>query len=257
MMSRRFERFWLGMVVAVAMAGMAEGVLAQENPADRYEIRDDHDPNGIGKFYMGREIAHVMGHLGADWLERPEREEEERPGKLVKILKLDEGLEVADIGAGTGYISFRMAKAVGPEGKVYAVDIQPEMLDIIRERAQKRKITNVEPVLGTATDPKLPESSVDLILMVDVYHEFEFPYEMTEAMVKALRPGGRIVFVEYRLEDPNVPIKLVHKMTEKQVLLEMKPHPLRWVGTSSLLPRQHVVFFEKNRDETAEPPKTP
>jgi ubiquinone/menaquinone biosynthesis C-methylase UbiE len=150
-----------------------------------------------------------------------------------------------------------MAKAVGPEGKVFAVDIQPEMLDIIRERAQKRKITNVEPVLGTATDPNLPESSVDLILMVDVYHEFEFPYEMTSAMAKALRPGGRIVFVEYRLEDPNVPIKLVHKMTEKQVLLEMKPHPLRWVGTSSLLPRQHVIFFEKNREESPQPPNAP
>ena len=253
----RFERWWLGIVVGLGIVFAAGGVVAQENAGDRYEIRADHDPNGIGKFYMGREIAHVMGHLGADWLDRPEREEEERPGKLVKILKLDEGLEVADIGAGTGYMSFRMAKAVGPEGRVFAVDIQPEMLDIIRERAQKRKITNVEPVLGTATDPNLPESSVDLILMVDVYHEFEFPYEMTSAMVKALRPGGRIVFVEYRLEDPNVPIKLVHKMTEKQVLLEMKPHPLRWVGTSSLLPRQHVIFFEKNREESPQPPKAP
>lgn len=250
----RFERWWIGVVVGLGMTLAAERLTAQEDGrSERYEIRDEHDPNGIGKFYMGREIAHVMGHLGADWLDRPEREEEERPGKLINILKLDEGLEVADIGAGTGYMSFRMAKAVGPEGKVYAVDIQPEMLDIIRERSKKKKITNVEPVLGTATDPNLPESSIDLILMVDVYHEFEFPYEMTEAMVKSLRPGGRIVFVEYRLEDPNVPIKLVHKMTEKQVLLEMKGHPLRWVGTSSLLPRQHVIFFEKNRDAPTSP----
>jgi ubiquinone/menaquinone biosynthesis C-methylase UbiE len=222
---------------------------AQEDQNDRYQFRDDHDPNGIGKFYMGREIAHVMGHLGADWLDRPEREEEEQPSKLVEILKLDAGLEVADIGAGTGYLSFRLAEAVGPEGKVFAVDIQPEMLQIIRERMKERGISNVVPIQGSEKDPNLPESSIDLILMVDVYHEFEFPFEMTTAMVKALRPGGRLVFVEYRLEDPNVPIKLVHKMTQKQVINEMKPHPLRWVGTASLLPRQHVIFFEKNKPD--------
>src|SRR5439155_8885123 len=131
----------------------------------------------------------------------------------------------------------RMAKLVGPKGKVYAVDIQPEMLAIIRNRAKKLKLTNVTPVRGTTTDPKLPDSSVDLILMVDVYHEFSHPYEMTQAMVKALKPGGRLVFVEYRLEDPTVPIKLVHKMTQKQVIKEMEPHALRWVGTLDSLPR--------------------
>jgi SAM-dependent methyltransferase len=245
---------WAGLVALWGMFfALAEHGYGQESTSDRYQIRADHDPNGIGKFYMGREIAHVMGHLGADWLDRPERDEEERPGKLMKVLKLDPGLEVADIGAGTGYMSFRMAKAVGPEGKVYAVDIQPEMLDILRERMKKRKVENVEPVLGTIDNPNLPPESVDLILMVDVYHEFEFPYEMTVEMVKALRPGGRLVFVEYRLEDPNVPIKLIHKMTEKQVLLEMKPHPLRWVGTANLLPRQHVIFFEKNAPDAPSP----
>src|SRR5438552_6582400 len=139
---------------------------------DRYEIRKEHDPDGIGKFYMDREIAQVMGHQAAGWLERPEREQEEQPGKLLPALKFKEGDVVADIGAGSGYLTFRMAKLVGKTGKVYAVDIQPEMLDLIRKRMKDRKVTNVEPVQGTETDPKLPANSVDLIIMVDVYHEF-------------------------------------------------------------------------------------
>jgi ubiquinone/menaquinone biosynthesis C-methylase UbiE len=190
-----------------------------------------------------------MGHQGADWLERPEREEEEAPSKLMEALKIKPGAVVADIGAGSGYFTFRLSKKVGPKGKVLAVDIQPEMLDIIRKRMKKGKVENVEPVLGTENDPKLPAKSVDLILLVDVYHEFSEPYEMTQAMVKALKPGGRLVFVEYRKEDPEVPILLVHKMTEKQVLKEMTPHPLRWVGTSNILPRQHIILFEKKADE--------
>lgn len=214
-------------------------------PAERYEYREDHDPNGIGKFYMGREIARVMGHLAAGWLDRPERDVEEAPVKLMEAMKLEPGMEVADIGAGTGYFTFRMAQQVGAEGKVYAVDIQREMLDILADRMRKKGVENIELVLGTESDPKLAPESVDVILMVDVYHEFEYPYEMTEAMVKALRPGGRLVFVEYRLEDPLVPIKLVHKMSEKQVLKEMEPHNLRWVGTLAVLPRQHILLFEK------------
>ena len=218
----------------------------------RYETRKDHDPDGIGKFYMDREIAQVMGHQAADWLERPEREQEEQPGKLLPALKFKEGDVVADIGAGSGYLTFRMAKLVGKTGKVYAVDIQPEMLDLIRKRMKDRKVTNVEPVQGTETDPKLPAASVDLIIMVDVYHEFSYPYEMTEAMVKALKPGGRLVFVEYRKEDPEVPIKLVHKMTEKQVRKEMEPHPLTWSRTLDLLPRQHIIIFKKNGEKPNE-----
>src|SRR5262245_18327805 len=156
-------------------------------PADppRYEFRREHDPNGTGKFYLGREIAQVMGHQAAGWLDRPEREQEEQPAKLLDALKLKPGEVVADVGAGSGYLTFRVAPRVGPTGKVLAVDIQPEMLALIRQRMKQRGVTNVEPVLGTVSDPKLPAVAVDTILMVDVYHEFSHPYEMTEAMVKA------------------------------------------------------------------------
>jgi protein-L-isoaspartate O-methyltransferase len=214
----------------------------------RYEWRAKHDRDGIGKFYMGREIAHIMGHLAATWLERPEREEEENPKKLIELLKLKEGEVVADIGAGSGYYTFRMAKLVGPKGKVLAVDIQKEMLDIIRSRMKKDGIENVEPVMGDEADPKLKDASVDTILLVDVYHEFAQPYEMTEKMVKALKPGGRIVFVEFRLEDEKVPIKLVHKMTEKQVIKEMAEFKdMKHASTSDKLPWQHVITFTKNK----------
>jgi ubiquinone/menaquinone biosynthesis C-methylase UbiE len=211
-----------------------------------YETRSEHDPDGIGKFYMGREIAEVMGHLAAEWLDRPEREKEEAPTKLMEALKLKPGMVVADIGAGSGYFTFRLAQRIGPKGKVLAVDIQPEMLALIKQRMQVRKLNNIEVILGTITDPKLPANGVDLILLVDVYHEFSHPWEMTSAMVKALKPGGRLVFVEYRLEDPEVPIKLVHKMTQKQVRKEMAIHPLTWLKTLDILPRQHIIIFEKN-----------
>ena len=218
-----------------------------DKPKDppRYETRKVHDPNGIGKFYMGREIAHVMGYQAANWLERPEREKEEQSSKLLKMLELKPGMVVADVGAGSGYHTFRMAERVGPAGKVYAVDIQKEMLDIIRRRMKARKVTNVEPVLGTITDPKLPAGTVDLILLVDVYHELSHPFEMTEGMVKALKPGGRLVFVEFRLEDPNVPILLLHRMSEKQVIKEMGPHPLKHIKTIDVLPQQHIIVFKK------------
>lgn len=216
-------------------------------PAQRYEVRKEHDPSGTGKFYMGREIARVMGHQGAGWLERPQREQEEQPTKLIESLRIQPGTVVADIGAGSGYYSFRMSELVGPKGKVFAVDIQPEMLALMRKRVEARQIKNVELVRSTETDPKLPACGVDLILLVDVYHEFSFPYEMTEAMLRCLKPGGRIVFVEFRLEDPKVPIKLVHKMTEKQVLKEMAAHPLRHVETINVLPWQHIIVFEKKK----------
>lgn len=214
-------------------------------PASRYDTRAAHDPNGIGKFYMGREIAHVMGHEAADWLERPEREKEERSDLLLPALKLKPGDAVADIGCGSGYYTRRLVKAVGTKGVVFAVEIQQEMLDLLTNTLAAEKIFNVKPVLGTITDPKLPRASVDLILMVDVYHEFDHPFEMVEAMCQSLKPGGRIVFVEFRGEDPNVPIKQVHKMTEAQVRKEMSVHPLEWVETIGTLPQQHIIVFRK------------
>lgn len=222
---------------------------AEDAPA-RYQTRADHDPNGIGKFYMGREIAHVMGFPAATWLERSEREEEERTTLMVKSLKLKPGMTVADIGAGSGRISLMMAEHVGDEGQVLAVDIQQEMLDLIRKKVKQRKIKNVELVKGTEKSPRLHESTVDLALMVDVYHEFEFPYEMMLELSQAMKPGGRIVFVEFRLEDPDVPIKRVHKMTEAQVKKEMSPPEfgLKWKETIGVLPWQHIIVFEKRAE---------
>ena len=215
-------------------------------PSPRYEHRKNHDPNGTGKFYLGREIALVMGYQAAGWLERPERDKEEEPAKLIAALDLKPGMVVADVGAGSGFHSFLMAPLVGDQGKVLAVDIQPEMLALIKDKAKQKGVTNVEPVKGTETDPKLPAAGVDLVLMVDVYHEFSHPYEMAEKMAAALKPGGRLAFVEFRAEDPAVPIKQVHKMSERQVIKEMEAFPeLRHAKTVGTLPWQHVILLEK------------
>ena len=220
--------------------------LHADEPKPKYEFRKDHDPNGSGKFYFDREIALVMGHQAAGWLERPEREKEEQPKKLLKALKIEEGMNVADIGAGSGYHVFRMAPLVGERGKVYAVDIQPEMLKIIEDRMKKDRIANVLTVRGKEADPKLPDNEIDLIIMVDVYHEFAFPHEMVEAMIKSLKRDGRLVFVEFRKEDPKVLIKEVHKMSERQVLKEMDQFKeLTHVETNKDLPWQHVITFKK------------
>ncbi len=209
-----------------------------------YQYRSIHSPDGIGKFYMGREIAQVMGHTAAMWLERPSREAEEQPTKLVNGLDLKPTDVVADIGAGTGYFSFRIAQKI-PQGKVLAVDIQPEMLEMIEFLKKENNIINVEPVLGTINNPNLPESSVDLALMVDAYHEFSYPYEMMQGLVKALKPGGRVVLVEYRRENPFIPIKALHKMSQQQARKEMLAVGLKWLETKSFLPTQHVMVFEK------------
>jgi ubiquinone/menaquinone biosynthesis C-methylase UbiE len=211
-----------------------------------YTVRAEHDPDGIGKFYEGREIAQVMGHEGADWLERPERMREERPDLLLTALRLQPGNAVADIGAGTGYLSWRMAQLVGNKGHVYANDIQPEMLEFMKTNMVAHHTTNVSTVLGTFTDVNLPTNSVDLAIMVDVYHEFDHPYEMMQSIVRAVRPGGRIVWVEYRGEDANVPIKPLHKMTVAQVRKEAAVFPLKWQRTIETLPQQHIIIFQKN-----------
>jgi len=200
--------------------------------------------DGIGKFYMGREISHVMGHLGAGWLERPTRQREERTDLLVENLPLTESSTVADIGAGTGYFSFQIAERI-PGGEVLAVDIQQEMLDIIESRKAGGAPNNVKTILGTERDPRLPEASVDLILMVDAYHEFSYPREMGQAMAKALRPGGYLVLIEYRGEDPAVAIKPLHKMTAAQAVAEMQAIGLEWERTEDFLPQQHFLVFRR------------
>src|SRR5947209_251332 len=202
---------------AIDLARSAQVAESTNTVPSRYEYRPQHSPDGIGKFYMGREIAHVMGHQAADWLERPNREEEEKTELLVDSLGAKPGEVVADIGAGTGYFSRRLSKRVGEKGAILAVDIQPEMLDLLTNQMATLNITNVKPVLGTITDPKLPAGTVDLVLMVDVYHEFSHPFEMMEGICKSLKPDGRVAFVEFRGEDPDVPIKPLHKMSEAQV----------------------------------------
>lgn len=230
---------------ALALAALT--LHAAPKPDPLYVDWPEHDPNGIGKFFMGREIAHVMGHQAWQWLERPEREEEEGTDLLMEALALEPGQTAADIGAGSGYLSWRMAKAVGESGKVFAVEIQQEMLDLLMKNMKKRRVDKiVEPILGTTTDPKLPAASCDLMLMVDVYHEFDHPYEMIESMIPALKPGGRLVFVEFRKEDPKVPIKEVHKMSEEQVKKEMSVHDgIEFQQTIQTLPIQHVIIFHK------------
>jgi SAM-dependent methyltransferase len=221
-------------------------LLAAPAPADtapHYETRAP-SRDGIGKVYMGREISQVMGHLGARWLERPDREREELPERVVAAMDLAPDAEVADIGAGTGYFSFRIARKV-PDGRVYAVDIQPEMLDIMRARIEARGIDNVRLVQGTEDDPRLPPAGIDAVLLVDAYHEFAYPREMMEAIIRALRPGGRVFLVEYRGEDPSIPIKPLHKMTEAQARREMAAVGLAHVQTRGFLPSQHFMVFEK------------
>jgi FkbM family methyltransferase len=215
------------------------GVYSQTSPS-----RD-----GIGKVYMGREISKVMGHRGAAWLERTDRQPNERPDLVVDSLTLSPGDVVADIGAGTGYFTFRIAPNV-PDGRVLAVDIQPEMLDIMRSRIEEKGINNVSLVKGTESDTRLPADSVDVALMVDAYHEFAFPREMMLSIRKALRPGGRVVLIEYRKEDPSVPIKPLHKMSEAQVKKEMEAVGLEWVKTRDMLPRQHFIVVQKPPSDT-------
>lgn len=198
--------------------------------------------DGTGKVYMGREIAHVMGHLGASWLERPEREREERTDLLLKALDLKPADVVADIGAGTGFFTFLMAPKL-TSGNVLAVDIQPDMIAYLNEGKAEHNIKNVEPILSTESDPKLPPNSIDMAIMIDAYHEFSYPREMIRHIADALKPGGRVVLVEYRAEDPSVPIKELHKLSVVQATKEMKAVGLKLLKNDSRLPQQHIMFF--------------
>jgi len=229
---------------AAGAAMLLPSVRAQDAQVPPYE-RVPRSPDGIGKAFMGREIAGVMGVQGSDWLEREEREREERTDLLLRELALAPGLQVADVGAGTGYHARRMARLVAPGGAVHAVDVQPRMLRQLQERARREGLDNIRPVLGTADDTRLAPASIDLALLVDVYHELEYPVEAMASVVRGLRPGGRAVLVEYRAEDPKVPIKPLHRMSQAQVLREMAVHPVAHERTSNVLPWQHILVFRR------------
>ncbi|MFN5479230.1 MAG: class I SAM-dependent methyltransferase [Chitinophagaceae bacterium] len=213
------------------------------NSQERYTIKGG-DPNGIRKWYMGRQIAQVMSHFGIYWLERPEREFEENTSLLIKNLDLKEGMTVADIGAGSGYHSRLISKQIG-KGKVFAVDVEPEMIAFINDRIKEEKLNNITTVLGSETAVNLPDASTDLILLVDVYHEFSFPYEMGLSMYKALKPNGRLVLVEFRSEDFAVPIKSIHKMSEAQSVKELNAVGFQLRKNINNLPWQHCMIFVK------------
>lgn len=228
-------------VVVALLAAAATGA----PPEPRYETIA-RSPDGIGRRYLGREIAHYMSHQGAAWLDRPEREQEEGTERLLAALAFQPGECVADIGAGTGYLTEKIARLVAPSGLVQATDIQPEMLDLLRAKMARLGLTNVVTALGTATNTGLPAAAVDTIVLVDVYHEFDHPFEMTRSMIDALRPGGRLAIVEYRLEDTNVPIKALHKMSVEQIRREMAVHDeLTHVTNSAALPWQHLMIFRR------------
>lgn len=200
--------------------------------------------DGIGKYYMGREIAQVMGHQGIPWLERENREDEEAPSKAIALIDLNPGETLADIGAGSGYYSFRIAKRF-PESTVVALDIQQEMLDYVKGKASENGVSNVSTHLGAIDSVKLPASSIDAALFVDAYHEFSHPFEMMSSIFEALRPGGVVYLLEYRGENPNVPIKPLHKMTQEQAKKEMALVGFKWEETKNSLPWQHFMVFEK------------
>ena len=216
-------------IVAAGAAGLAQGVATQP---------------GVHPV-SGRVYALPMGVQGAPWLDRREREEEEDPDLAMRLIRVQRGARVADVGAGSGYYTIRLARAVGEAGRVYAVDIQQGMLDLLQETVARQRLANVVPVLGAVNDPKLPAGELDLILMVDVYHEFSQPQVMLQRMKDALKPGGRLVLLEYRGEDPDVPIRPEHKMTKAQVKLEVEHEGFRQQRVYDDLPWQHLFVFTK------------
>ncbi len=233
----------IAIILLLAIPFLASSVsLGAEHPG--YIEAPERRTTGIGKFYMDREISFVMGHRAAGWLNRPERIQEEMPDAVVENMNLEPDHVVADIGAGSGYFSFRIAAKV-PDGKVLAVDIQPEMLQLIEGQMGEQEVSNIEGVLGAVDNPNLPANSIDAAIMVDAYHEFSHPFEMIDGIYQALKPGGRIFLLEYRGEDPSVPIRPLHKMTEEQVVREMSGFGLDWTDTLDFLPWQHMMIFTK------------
>jgi ubiquinone/menaquinone biosynthesis C-methylase UbiE len=196
----------------------------------------------------GRRIAPVMGMGGADWLVRSEREAEESPDAALDAIGIRKGSAIADIGAGVGYFTSRLAERTGPEGKVYANDIQPEMLELLKKNISARGLSNIETVLGTADDPRLPAGKIDLVLLVDVYHEFSQPRKMLHKIRQSLKPDGRLILLEYRKEDPKVPIRPEHKMSVAEVKAEIEPEGYHFEKSLETLPRQHILIFTKARE---------
>lgn len=234
---------WLMLIFAATLAARADdgSATATTQPAPLTE-------------YKGRTIAPTMTYHGADWLTRKEREQEEHCKTLLKALNVKPGQAVCDMGCGNGFYTLRLAKLVGKQGRVLAVDVQSEMLHLLDLRAKQSRFENIEPIQGTLTDPKLPEGEVDLILLVDVYHEFSHPEQMLRAMRQALKPHGRLVLVEFRLEDPEVPIKLLHKMSKAQIMKELPPNGFKLVEEFEKLPWQHVMFFERDEEPLGRSP---
>jgi SAM-dependent methyltransferase len=225
----------------VEAAGQAGEKAAVEKTA---EADSPKRPLQIGKLVKKRQIAPVMNVAHADWLTRPERDAEEQPDRVVTELEIPRGATVVDLGAGVGYFTWRLAEQVGPQGRVIAVDIQPGMLDRMKKNLEERSITNVEMVLGTPEDPHLPVGGVDLVLIVDVYHELQHPEKTMDHVRRSLRPNGRVVLIEYRREDPNIPINPLHKMSVEEVRGELEPMGFRLVKLMDFLPTQHIFVFQ-------------
>ena len=249
---RRADASWPGTltIVALVCALGAQPARAQLPAADLAASEPLKDANPQPALppplthYKGREIAQTMHYAGAPWLTRESREREEDCKTLLKALRIQPGQTVCDMGCGNGFYTLKLARLVGKQGRVLAVDIQPEMLHLLELRSRQQRIKNVRPILGTPVDPKLPPQSVDLILLVDVYHEFSYPEQMLAAMRKSLTPQGRLALVEFRAEDAEVPIKPLHKMSKEQILKEIPPSGFRLADQFDKLPWQHVMFFE-------------
>ena len=245
-------RIWTSLAAAVALlsAGPVREATSQEatqSVAPKAEApskprKERRDPPGT---YMGRPIAAVMSYQGADWLFRDTREAEEQPEQMLDALKIQPGQTVADVGAGAGYTSLKLARRVGPTGTVLATDVQPQMLQMLQANAKAAGAKNIKSIRSTQAETRLPEGQVDLALLVDVYHEASDPEALLVGLKKALKPGGRLVLVEFRGEDPEVPIKPEHKMTLKQVRLELEPQGFRFLDSYEFLPWQHIIVFEK------------
>lgn len=237
---KRWSIFIL-ILVSTTLFVQAQGRNSNEKSPYTYTNRSY---DGIGKVYMGREISFVMGFAGKDWLERRTRELEEGVSLAIENLPITKESVVADIGAGSGYYTFRIAPKV-PQGKVYAVEIQQSALTYLGNKSRELSLNNVIPIMGSETSPNLPENSVDLAIMVDVYHELEYPVEMLQALHKALKPDGKILLIEYRGEDESIPIKPLHKMTERQVRRELEANGFDFIENKDFMPIQHFLVFGK------------